>query len=325
MGRTGFPSDKGAMYYFVIGVIGMVGLMQIPIMVDLIRAFSPGCKLRRTTHWFIKAALVTGMSSFFIVGLSYFLLIFLPLSVDEPFYSCWGIVHVAFALWIWINLVFNYFMAVFVNPGTGSNQVLEKSKNGVDGECLTDGMKWETPCFHYCSVCQQNITYMDHHCPFTGNCTGLMNYSYFFLFLIYGALGLGYALWMSFSVFKLCVLGKIWWVLGFADLEQHDVCKEVGPHAYIFLAVLGGFYVTLNMTILQVLLLIADLSSYDILKNVTKLPVFTFACHRIRGKKFMDLKSRLNLMLLRQRPSFLYFLFPYVNTNDVSLSILAKE
>ena len=312
------------MYIFVVGVIGLVGLMQIPVLVDILRAFSPGCKLRRTTHWCMKVLLVVAMSSFFVVGLSYFLLLFLPRTVDQPFSSFCGLAHFAFAIWIWVNLVFNYYMAVFVHPGSVP-KINDTSKDGDSSVTPSDGMQWRPPCYHYCSICQENVAYMDHHCPFTGNCTGLKNYSYFLLFLMYGAIGLGYAMWMSFSFFNLCVVTKVWWVLGYTELEQHRVCAELGPHAYIFLAVLGGFYITVNMSILQILLLLSDLSSYSMLKNVTKLPVLSFAWQRIIGGKYKGPKSRMNIMLLQQRPKVILFFIPYINTNDdIQFSAIAQ-
>ena len=294
--------------------------MQIPILVDILRAFSPSCKLRRTTHWCIKILLVTAMSSLFVVGLSYFLLVFLPLTVHQPYSSVWGLAHVTFAFWIWVNLVFNYYMAVFVHPGSVP-RINDQDKSAP----LSNGMQWRPLCYHYCSVCQENIAYMDHHCPFTGNCTGLNNYSYFILFLLYGALGLGYAMWMSFSFFNQCAVTKLWWVLDYMELQQQHVCTELGPHAYIFLAVMGGFYITFNMLILQILLLLSDLSSYNILKNITNLPVLSFAWQRIIGGKYKDPKSRLNVMLLKQRPKLLLFFIPYINTNDnIPFSVITQ-
>ena len=303
---------------FVGCVIFLVGLIQIPILMDVFRAFSPRCRVRRATHWFVKIILVTVMSLFFVIGLSYFFIVFYPLSVGQPFYHFWGFVHITFAIWIWVNLVFNYYMAVIVHPGR-----VETVATGKHSESIYDGKHWRPPSYHYCSVCQENVAYMDHHCPFTGNCTGLKNYSYFLLFLIYGVFGLGYALWMSFPFFNLCVLRKVWWVLGYMQfIEQQSVCTELGPHAYIGLAVLGGFYVTVNMTVLQLLLLFADLSSYDILKNLTEVSVFSLAWQRFRDGKYKDPKSRMNVMLLHQRGNILQFLIPSPNISDFSLSTL---
>ena len=313
------------MYCFVFVVIALVGLVQIPILVDILRAVFPGWKLRRTTHLCVTVLLVSVMSSFFIIGLSYYLLLFLPLAVQHPFSSISGLLHLTFALWIWINLVVNYFMAVFIHPGTAWENEERPSDDEQSIGIPTNGMVWNLARHHYCSVCRDRVAYMDHHCPFTGNCVGLKNYSYYLLSLLYGALGLGYALWMSFSYFNQCVLINIWWIIGLAEVKRPDVCTEVGLHANVTVAIIGGFYVLMNMSIIQILMLLADLSSYDILKNITKLSVFRLAWHRMRGRKYKEPGSRLNVMLLQQRPSILWFLIPRMNTNDsVPMSVLAK-
>lgn len=314
-------------FWFVYVVIALVGLIQIPILVDIFRAVFPGWKLRRTTHWCINGLLIGVMSSFFIVGLSYHLLLFLPLSVEHPFSSVKGLLHLVFAFWVWINVVVNYYMAVLVHPGTAEVNMPSETEHLTthNSETVKNGMEWNPSHYHYCRVCLTNVEYMDHHCPFTGNCTGLKNYSYFLLCLLYGALGLGYALWMSFPFFNQCVLANIWWMVGLAELDRPDTCVKLGPHVNIVLAVIGGFYITVNMSIIQILLLLADLSSYDILKHITKLPVFRFAWQRIRGGKCKEPGSRLNVMLLKQRQSVFWFLIPCMNTNDnIPTSVLTE-
>ena len=323
------------MYFsFVYVVIVLVGLIHIPILIDVARAVNPRLKLRRTTYGCANVLLIVTMSTFFIVGLSYYLVLFLPLRIGNPLASLGGILHVTFAVWVWINVVLNYYMAVFVHPGKrevktdndNEGHTSKDDKLGDQKEPIANGMQWNPPRYHYCSVCSETLYYMDHHCPFTGNCAGLRNYSYFLLCLMYGSVGLGYALWVSFPYFNQCSLAVLWWFLGLADLDRPDVCKTLGPHVNIVLAVLGGFYVTTSMSIIQILLLLSDLASYDILKNLLKLPVFRFAWHRIKGRKYKEPGSRLNVLLLKQRRNIFWFLIPCTNTSDhIPLSVLSQQ
>ena len=308
--------------------------------------------------------------------------------VDDPFHSVKGVCHIAIAGWIWTNMVVNYYLAVFISPGseplTGSKTdvndstsasstsvtlrgsgdtatasgVNSRSSNvgevqvaptvgtsastsvtlrrsgdtttasGVDnpvGEVQVaptikeeepkTGMEWKLQTSHYCKICQSMVPYMDHHCPFTGSCVGFKNYSYFFLWLVYGVMGLGYAIMVAFPYFNECLLKNFKAYLGFTVGEQSELCEALGAHSGIAFPVLGGFWVSGNMLLLQLVLLLTDLSTYGALKNILKVPVLRFAWHRVKGRKFMEQDSRLNVLLLNQRRGVLWFLVPVMNEN----------
>ncbi|KAK3095184.1 hypothetical protein FSP39_011170 [Pinctada imbricata] len=68
------------------------------------------------------------------------------------------IFHLVFGHWLLINIVFNYFMAAFTNPGNPPREVPETVS--ICKKCIAP----KPPRAHHCSVCDKCILKMDHHC-----------------------------------------------------------------------------------------------------------------------------------------------------------------
>lgn len=381
-------------YMFVYVTIFLVALVQIPIAIDLLRFLFPKWRVARLASKAVYSILFSVMGTIFCIGLAYHLFVYLPLLTDnDPLHSVAGILHICFALWVWINVVGNYYFAVFLHPGrssakpksqssvteeavsqqksqirapgmgarepqiviTSDDDVSLRSRQGQPGQGLqgggisangeTDpvelhhpqvqngqhhpvtvspyivlpprpktGMEWQPKRTQYCKICETAVPYLDHHCPFTGNCAGMRNYSNFYIGLLYGVVGLAYASAITLPYFFDCDLKNIFWFFGLIhDRQRSEVCLELGAHTHIFLPVFAGFVVSFNMLFLQTIFLLADVSTYNVLKNWQRFPMFRFMRERISSRKYRDPESRWNVLIASQRPSLLWYLIPTSN------------
>ncbi|XP_008484264.2 palmitoyltransferase ZDHHC16A-like, partial [Diaphorina citri] len=87
--------------------------------------------------------------------------------------------------WILINFVFNYYMGFSTSPGHPPKHSVSSKSSDVCKKCLTP----KPPRTHHCSICDQCILKMDHHCPWMNHCVGHWNHRYFYMFMIYTLLG----------------------------------------------------------------------------------------------------------------------------------------
>lgn len=350
-------------YLFVYVTIILVALVQIPIGIDLVRFAFPKWRLGRLVSRSVHFVLFTVMGSIFCIGLSYHLFIYLPLLAGQkPLHSLKGLIHVAFAVWVWINIVGNYYHSIFLHPGQDKDyrppasgpRLCFFSENGTITEVKTEelttvqlrrttgttsdskdhfycdaslvgtrgepqsGVDWSPGRTHYCKICECAIPYLDHHCPFTGNCAGIRNYSNFFLGLLYGVVGLFYAVVITLPYFFECNLKNILWYFGLVSSKvSYPVCDDLGPHSHIFLPVFAGFCLSGNMLLLQILFLASDVSTYNVLRNWSKFPMLRYIVQRIIAQKFRDKDSRLNVLIRNQRKNLVSYLIPVKNYSQV--------
>lgn len=361
------------MFWYIYGIVVLAA--HIPITIDIIRFAFPQFKLTRISHG-TRYILVVAAGIIGCTGLGELLFVFLPIYVPDPFHTFTGWLHIVFALWLWVNTVINYFMALFIHPGTdaipsnsskpGRQQVISeqvgqqpedvsskmlgsdvrnrttdtRTPNEVDStkssasfslvsdpNGLTDkkdGMQWKPTRGNYCKICKFHVAFMDHHCPYTGGCFGLNNYSYFYIGMCYGITGAVYALILTAPLFWKCDVKYFLAylnIVGSGGLET-EICEKIGTQSRAFIPVAFGLWLAGMMLIGQNILLLADVSTYNVLKNSARVPILKFMRDRIRGRKFLQPDSRLNILVLSQRARWYHYLMPVRNMQTVSSSQL---
>ena len=103
-----------------------------------------------------------------------------------------GFAALAATSFVFFNVLFNYFMAVRVDPGSPTSKDVQL----MCAEAGAGVRRWCHKCrcpkpelAHHCRVCRRCVLKMDHHCPWLHNCVGHRNYRYFFNFLAWLWLG----------------------------------------------------------------------------------------------------------------------------------------
>jgi len=326
------------MDWFLTATVLLVTLSVIPLWVDFLRFLFPHRSLSRIVGKSAHIFLFINVSGLFIIIIRYHIFVYLPLLLNHksPFDSPTGVLHIVFSFWLWLNTLGNYYYTISLHPGVDNSFRYQKSKrkkislsqsNGTTHENATrmetglvlkknrtkisptNGVEWKPQRTNFCYVCHCAVLYWDHHCPFTGNCIGLRNYSNFFAGLCYGVLGGLYALTVTWPFFYKCTVLPF-----FGDkYGRETACIELGANSYIFLLVLLGVWLVFCTLILNIVLLLADLSTHDVLKYWGAYPIPKYIVQRICAKKFMDCESRICVLLLNR--SLLWYLLPVRSSN----------
>ena len=161
------------MYWLVHTLVLLIFLLHTPLFVDCLQQLLPHWNIRRLTSRTSSTLLILCVIIFFFFGLGMHLFVFVPLVPNVSMHFLKLTLHCLFAYWVWINMAVNYLHVVLSKPGVfRCGNVLNPHENSpIQRENINS---------HYCTICQSNIPYKDHHCPFTGNCIGLENYLHFF-------------------------------------------------------------------------------------------------------------------------------------------------
>lgn len=301
----------------------LYGLAHTPILVDILRQLFPHWNIQRLTSSASSSILILLLLFFFLFGLGMHLFVFVPLMPQVTLRPVKLVFHCLFAYWVWINAVTNYMYIIFSRPGIfrpahsdttttrattlcsvkqSEAQGCETTQAGGNSDVLPVNQEQDSSKYH-CKTCQASIPYRDHHCPFTGNCIGLSNYSYFYLWLFYSTLGLGYSVTVFFVYFGECFF--LAWKDHVQSDEMRRVCANLEPYGETVLPAIGALVTATLVLLFHTFLLLADVTTYDLLKHWKTI--------RIDLTKFRRKNSRYRVLLLNQRTHLLWFLLPAKN------------
>ncbi len=186
------------------------------------------------------------------------------------------IAHVAFGVYILVNILFNYITCVRTPPGT-PDICDDPAKYLGFSYVINDGRRLDTvnqylrvapgvkykycrycrcikpPRAHHCSITGKCILNMDHFCPWMNNCIGYYNYRYFLLFLVWLTIGVTYLMAISFKPFLDLRPGRRMHKIKVSDFLASEAngivyAFTIGISIFIAVGILLGWHVYLTIT-----------------------------------------------------------------------------
>lgn len=289
------------MYDMILFIVVGAGVLQLPLIMDVIQYLFPKSRLGRAVTHFMRLILMVSMV-FSVTAALYMHFTVLLLehtngyAAPAPSVNWSAILHGLFSLWVYAMLLNHFADASRHHPSrirrakaAGPNgTVLVSPTSHVDDAHDDDDSRMCTQCrvpkllrTHHCRICNTCVELMDHHCPYLGTCVGLTSFRSFYLWVCYGTLGITYATYISFWSFKYC-----WYdgltprgfsadeKLAFRDAwrgANGPLCTRMGSGSYLFLPAFFGWLSTLFIFCFQTALLRADMTTIEYLKGLTQM------------------------------------------------------
>ena len=276
-------------------LIVVVGLVQLPLLTDLLIHLFPSSPLPRLASRATKPIFVVLFLACCALALHLFFFVFLPVTLHSHAAHlsalsacCLAGLLSSLALYVVSSMLYHYCSAAFLPASVLSTS----SSSSVDPSspvrsCVTCGVLkgYRT---HHCRICNRCTALMDHHCPFTANCVGRDNIRAFILWLSFCCVGLLYGAILSYPAFSHCILHRsslppvsdrnftfTTALLPTATsppsaLWSIAYCKSLSNTPWTFLLVAFGQVSVLCLWVMQVWLMSADMTTLELLVGVGK-------------------------------------------------------
>lgn len=302
---------------FVTVIVTIFVLFQVYILAKVLLKVNPDLKKRNCYKWMKRFSYCVPV---FIMIVGSIILYFVKI-IHLHFVSWKELlpyIHSLYVIYLWINLIFNYLAASASKPGRPPKKqdiLMDlNEKDNISQLSFCDKCdRLSTYGTKHCNKCKTCFRMLCHHSYIVNNCIGLTNYVYYFLFLMYGFVGLLYSLYMLYGPFHACYIhdhtsSKV--SLEYPALSEH-VCSELGELPLIFFIAVTAFMVNSFLLLLHCLLLAADISYNTFFKNLKKSEDKLNTISSLIKKAFgRHKRMKFNMLLRTRKENWLQFLYP---------------
>ncbi|XP_057307064.1 uncharacterized protein LOC130645186 [Hydractinia symbiolongicarpus] len=243
------------------------------------------------------------------------------------------ILHSVIAVYLWINVTFNYFAAMVTKAGKPpSREELNLLRKNIPEHldyCSTCE-RVRTYGTHHCRNCNTCIRMLCHHSSFINNCVGLSNFAYYFTFLCYSFVGLLFAFYVTYSSFDACYIHDH--TLSDVSLKYPalnlSVCEDIGELPLFVMVIVAALVIISSLLLIHCILLAADLSYISFVKHIQEaVSIRNFVWALIKKCFKKQRRIKFSFLLKNRRQSWKYFLFPSFNIlpDELTLDDLIED
>ncbi|RDD42258.1 putative ZDHHC-type palmitoyltransferase 8 [Trichoplax sp. H2] len=287
----------------IIIIIIAVGILQLPLLVDVIRNLFPRLNIERITQdyasYLLFSLVVTVYSGFMYLFFSAYLYV----KAENPYATINGWIHIFLASYFCIVSFFHYTYASFHDPGTAPLATLGSH---TDYPVCTKCDRIKVGATRHCKVCQRCICMMDHHCPFTVNCVGLNNFYYFVSFLGYAWLGMSFAIYMTFTAFMGCMIGQT----SYRNALPASICFNLGKNAIVLVPIVTLWLALGTLLAFQITCLLCNVSTLDFSLLFRQTKSLRKMWYQFRNMEFLQENSRMQVLYFSRRNYFWQHFLP---------------